>query len=58
MTTMSKSKGKAKEVPVRTHELDGTNLKLKPIGGSNYDDWNNILATQAMASGWYGNLMA
>src|SRR5439155_3943370 len=37
------------------HRLDGTNRKLKYIGGSNYDDWNNIVANQALSSGWYGN---
>jgi hypothetical protein len=35
--------------------LDGTNPKLKPIGGSNCDDWNNIVANQALSSAWYGN---
>jgi hypothetical protein len=45
----------SQEPPVKTHKLDGTNPALKYIGGSNYDDWNSILANQAVGSGWYGN---
>jgi hypothetical protein len=36
----------------------GNSPKLKRLGGSNFDDWNNILANQAMDSGWYGNSTA
>jgi hypothetical protein len=46
---------KADEPPPERHELDGTNPKLKKLGGSDFDAWNNILANQAMSSGWYGN---
>jgi hypothetical protein len=55
MTKAKTSTKNSKEVPVERHRLDGTNPKLKSIGGSNFDDWNNILANQSLASGWYGN---
>jgi hypothetical protein len=45
----------SKQPPARSHKLDGTNPKLKYLGGSNYDAWNNILANQSLSSGWYGN---
>jgi hypothetical protein len=45
----------AKVQPAGHYRLDGTNPELKNIGGSNYDDWNNIVANQALSSGWYGN---
>jgi hypothetical protein len=44
----------SKQPPVKTHKLDSTNPKLKYIGGSNFDAWNNILANQALCSGRYG----
>src|SRR5450432_2331765 len=50
----TKSK-KSNEIPVVHHRLDGTKSELKPIGGSDYDDWNNIVANQALSSAWYGN---
>jgi hypothetical protein len=52
----SKNPSKTPEpVPEKHHRLDGTNPKLKYIGGSNFDAWNNVLANQALSSGWYGN---
>jgi hypothetical protein len=41
--------------PVAHFTLDESKPKLKRLGGSNFDDWNNILANQAMNTGWYGN---
>jgi len=55
MTKANKLPKPREQPPVRHHNLDGINPKLKPIGGSDYEDWNNIVATQAMASVWYGN---
>jgi hypothetical protein len=55
MANKKPSLKKVEDPPAEHHVLDDTNPVLKRIGGSNYDDWNNILANQAMASGWYGN---
>jgi hypothetical protein len=55
MTTKANVRQKASEQPVKAHTLDSTNPKLKYIGGSNFDAWNNTLANQALSSGWYGN---
>jgi hypothetical protein len=35
--------------------LDSTNPKLKYIGGSKFDAWNNTIANQASGSIWYGH---
>jgi hypothetical protein len=35
--------------------LDSTNPKLKYIGGSNFDAWNNTIASQATNSIWHGH---
>jgi hypothetical protein len=43
------------EPPVAHYTLDETKPRLKRLGGSNFDDWNNILANQAMDTGWFGN---
>jgi len=37
--------------PVAHFNLDESKPKLKKLGGSNFDDWNNVLANQAMDSG-------
>jgi hypothetical protein len=52
MTKAKEPTKSAKAQPEEHHRLDGTNPKLKPIGGSNYDDWNNIVANQAVSSAW------
>jgi hypothetical protein len=44
-----------KEPASRVHRLDSTNPKLKYIGGSNFDAWNNTIASQAANSIWYGH---
>lgn len=36
-------------------EIDRPDPKLKHIGGSAYDDWNNIVACQAISSAWFGH---
>jgi hypothetical protein len=43
------------EPPARTHKLDSSNPKLKYIGGSNFDAWNNTIANQANSSIWHGH---
>jgi hypothetical protein len=55
MTKKSNAQKAAGPKPVKAHTLDSTNPKLKYIGGSNFDAWNNTLANQALSSGWYGN---
>jgi hypothetical protein len=45
----------SKEPPARTHKLDSSNPKLKYIGGSNFDAWNNTIANQATNSIWHGH---
>src|SRR5258705_154621 len=44
-----------KEPAARVHKLDSTNPKLKYIGGSNFDAWNNNIASQAVNSIWHGH---
>ena len=44
-----------KEPADRAHKLDSTNPKLKYIGGSNFDAWNNTIANQTTNSIWHGN---
>jgi hypothetical protein len=44
-----------KEPAVRVHKLDSRNPELKYIGGSNFDAWNNTIASQATSSMWYGH---
>ncbi|MGY3408332.1 hypothetical protein ACVWZV_004445 [Bradyrhizobium sp. GM5.1] len=55
MTNANPHSQETKTPPEKHHRLEGTNPKLKYIGGSNYDVWNNIVANQALSSGWYGN---
>ena len=31
--------------------------QLKHLAGSNYDDWNTLVANQAMNSAWYPSMM-
>jgi hypothetical protein len=52
---MKKAASPRKVTPaVRVHKLDSTNPKLKYIGGSNFDAWNNTIAGQAAGSIWHG----
>ena len=44
----------AKEAAPKVHRLDSTDPKLKYIGGSNFDAWNNTIANQAVTSIWHG----
>lgn len=44
-----------KEPEPKVHQLDGSNTKLKYIGGSSFDAWNNTIANQATGSIWYGH---
>jgi hypothetical protein len=44
-----------KESPAKVHRLDSTDPKLKYIGGSKFDAWNNTLASQAAGSVWHGH---
>lgn len=47
---------KAKKEPEpRVHRLDSSNPKLNYIGGSNFDAWNNTIASQAAGSIWHGH---
>jgi hypothetical protein len=43
------------EPPASTRKLDSSNPKLKYIGGSNFDAWNNTIANQATSSIWHGH---
>ena len=54
---MSKPQKKpAKPEPeVHVHDLSKLRGTLKPIGGSMSDDWNNILANQAVSALWLKN---
>src|ERR1700704_1600414 len=47
-------KGK-KQLPTKVHQLDSTNPRLKYIGGSKFDAWNNTIASQATNSIWHGH---
>jgi hypothetical protein len=58
MTT--KSKAMTKEPVARCpppQELEKHNPQLKHLAGSNYDDWNTLVANQVMQSGWYPSKM-
>lgn len=44
-----------KEPEPKVHRLDSTNPKLKYIGGSQFDAWNNTIASQATGSIWHGH---
>jgi hypothetical protein len=44
-----------KEPEPKVHRLDSTNPKLKYIGGSTFDAWNNTIASQATGSIWHGH---
>jgi hypothetical protein len=44
-----------KESSEKVHRLDSTNPKLKYIGGSNFDAWNNTIANQAVNCIWQGH---
>ena len=49
------SAGKVKKQPeAKVHRLDSTNPNLRYIGGSNFDAWNNTIASQAAGSIWQG----
>jgi hypothetical protein len=52
---MSKTKLKKPETEVQVHDVTKLVGKLKPIGGSMSDDWNNILANQAIQTLWLKN---
>jgi hypothetical protein len=52
----SGSAPKAKNRPEpKVHQLDSTNPKLRYIGGSKFDAWNNTIANQATNSIWHGH---
>jgi hypothetical protein len=56
----SKTKVTAKEPVARCPpppELENPNPQLKHLAGSKYDDWNNLVANQAMNSAWYPSKM-
>jgi hypothetical protein len=57
--TVSKKSGSApkpqNQPDPKVHRLDSTNPKLKYIGGSSFDAWNNIIASQATNSIWHGH---
>jgi hypothetical protein len=57
--TPSKESGPAskgeKEPEPKVHRLDNRNPKLKYIGGSSFDAWNNSIASQATSSIWHGH---
>jgi hypothetical protein len=55
MTKTKTSPRRSKEPPPRVHKLDSSNPKLKYIGGSTFDAWNNIIASQATSSIWHGH---
>ena len=58
MTT--KSKAMTTEPVARCpppQELEKHNPQLKHLAGSNYDDWNTLVANQVMQSGWYPSKM-
>jgi hypothetical protein len=38
-------------------ELEKHNPQLAHLAGSNYDDWNTLVANQAMKSAWYPSKM-
>lgn len=44
-----------KRLGPKVHRLDSTNPKLKYIGGSGFDAWNNTIASQATGSIWHGH---
>jgi hypothetical protein len=60
-TTMTaRNNGTTKEPVARCpppSALDKHNPHLKHLAGSNYDDWNTLVANQVMQSGWYPNKM-
>src|SRR3984893_7991761 len=60
-TTMTtKSKAMTTEPVARCpppQELEKHNPQLKHLAGSNYDDWNTLVANQVMQSGWYPSKM-
>ena len=37
--------------------LQKHNPQLKHLAGSNYEDWNTLVANQAMNSAWYRSMM-
>jgi hypothetical protein len=45
----------SKQPPARTHKLGSSDPKLKYLGGSNFDAWNNTIANQATNSIWHGH---
>jgi hypothetical protein len=55
MTKKSHAPRTAGQKPAKAHILDSTNPKLKYIGGSKFDAWNNTIASQATNSIWHGH---
>jgi len=55
MANKSKSKSKPSPTMVEAHDPASLPGRLKRIGGSMSDDWNNILANQTVSSLWYKN---
>jgi hypothetical protein len=49
----SKSNSNAQPTVVKAHDPASLPGKLKRIGGSMSDDWNNILANQTVSALWY-----
>jgi hypothetical protein len=55
MTKAKTSPRQSEEPSPRVHKLDGSNPKLKYLGGSSFDAWNNTIANQAAGSIWHGH---
>ncbi|GLR95786.1 hypothetical protein GCM10007858_34230 [Bradyrhizobium liaoningense] len=55
MTKAKTIRRQAKEPLPKVHKLDSSNPKLKYIGGSSFDAWNNTIAGQATGSIWHGH---
>jgi hypothetical protein len=55
---MSAKKQAKPEPEVHVHDVSKLRGRLKPIGGSMADDWNNIIANQTIQTSWLKNLDA
>src|SRR4051794_16773080 len=55
MVTKNKSASKPAPTLVEAHDPTSLPGRLKRLGGSMSDDWNNILANQTVSSLWYKN---
>jgi hypothetical protein len=49
---MTKSKKSVPTNVIEAHEPSSLPGRLKPIGGSKSDTWNNVIANQAMQTIW------